>query len=69
MLPPSSDYRVLPAKDRLDTDARGARTAHPRHFVTLHARMVIVEYDIGLELALRPRKKRFLLGEIIESYE
>lgn len=55
MLLPSSDYRVLPARDRLDTDAREARAAHPRHFVTSHACTVIVNRDIGLGLALRPK--------------
>lgn len=49
-------YRLLPARDRLDTDARGAATAHPRHFVTSHARTVIVDRDTGL--ALRPVQKK-----------
>lgn len=51
---PFSNY--LPARDRLGIDARGAGVAHPRHFVTSHARTVIVDRDFGLELALRSVK-------------
>lgn len=56
MLLPFWDYRFLPARNRLDTDARGAGAAHPRHLVTSHARTVIVDRDTGL--ALRPAKKK-----------
>jgi len=65
MLPSFSGYHVLPARDRLDTDARGAKAAHPRHFVTSHARTVIVDSDISLGLT-RP-KRRFLLEEILQK--
>lgn len=64
---PFSGYRVLP-RDRLDIDAHGTKAVHPRHFVTSHARTIIVGRDIGLELALRSVKKEiffFLFREIL----
>lgn len=66
VLLPFSGYRVLPARDRLDIDARDTKAVHPRHFVTSHARTVIVDRDIGLELALRSVEKEIFF--LLEKY-